>query len=166
QLAHHNPMPHSFDPNADDTDEDILFFKTSLERYSQLLEKERSLVKDGKSSEVFSLFQDFMESEMKLRRERYTVPEERPLETVPEIPISPPPTIVLPTDHVESSADDTSVNPQNLRDTEPAPPSTFAAILSQTYRYTNPPQIPHMEVTKSQSPPQPSSTAAKHDYVQ
>ena len=166
QLAHQNPIPHSFDTNGDDTGEETIFFKSSLERYRAILEKERSLIKDGKSSEVLSLLQEFMESEMKLRQERYAVKEEQRLETVPEAPISPPPTTVLPTNHVESSADNTSVKPQKSRDRKPVPPSTFAAILSQTYSYTSPPQVSDLEARGSQKSLQTSSTAPKLDYVQ
>ena len=159
-------LTYFFDPKTDHTNEETLFFMSSLERYRMVLEKERSLVRDGKSSEVLRLLQEFMESEMKLRREIYTVTEERRLETIPENPITPPPTTVLATNHVHSNAGDASVHPQEVRDTEPTPASTFAAIISQTYSYGSPPQNPDLGLSKSQSPPQSSSTATKIDYVQ
>lgn len=146
-----------------------------------MLKRERELFEEGRSLQIPKLLIAFMEGEVRLRRERYDIPEPAPVkvaekearqETVPAVTIekeplqndlvSPPESVQNPFTREESKvpikvheAPDAPVIPV----TEPqSPPATnFSATLSQVASYMGGPRhapVPPKATTpKSTSPP-------------
>jgi hypothetical protein len=79
-------------------DEMTLFMEESISRYREILQKERELFNEGKTLHIPKVFEEFMGKEIKIRRERYDIPEPVIAKTVEQEPTRE--VSVLPSDSI------------------------------------------------------------------
>jgi len=135
----------------------------SISRYREILRKERELYNEGKTLHIPKVFEEFMDKEIKLRRERYDIPEPVVAKTVEQEPARE--VSVLPSDSISkpivepdtrSSVQQAVPPAASVKETQSPPANTtFSATLSQVASYMGGPQ--RAPAATSPSPPAPTS---------
>lgn len=148
-------------------DEMGIFLDESVFRYRELLLKERVLLDEGKTLAIPALFQEFMEKEVKIRRERYNIPVPTSTKAVDQN--HDPETSVLPSEsHPKQVAKEAAQRPAEkpnialapVQEIESPPATTFSATLSQVASYMGGPHHPSTAASPSPPPKLPSPPPA------
>ena len=182
----HHKVPVTPTPSEPDApiDEMALFLEESIARYRDVLKREKELFEEGKSLHIPELLIGFMEGEVRIRRERYDIPEPAPIKvaekearqettlakTIDKEPlqndlVSPPESVQNPITSEESKvpvklheAPDVPVIP--VTEPQNPPATTFSATLSQVASYMGGPRQapgPRKATTPKPASPPPAS---------
>jgi len=113
------------------------------------------LVREGKHAEIIALLRDFADSEIAMRRTRYSIPEEK-VDSVPE-PVVPPASAPLPPQQVEfvfPAQTETSSNPKRRPPEmeKRKPPPAFSADQLRRPSNEQPPSV-YVENPNRPAPP-------------
>ena len=131
------------------------FLESSFERYKDVLRKEMVLSREGKHAEVIALLREFAESEITMRRARYSIPEEK-VEPVPE-PVIAPVSTPVPPQPIAPVAPARNDDPPDPKRRPPEmekrkPQSTFTADPFRRQSNERPPSV-YVEKPDKPAPP-------------